>query len=184
MTQEPKKVSRRQAIKLLTATAGVATLASLPNKWVKPVLNAGVLPAHAQTSLTHVFGLVTVTVIPPQPQNAKRKTISSKRVSAQVDEEFFSNDILSTSAPIVPPTAGIQIRRTISILDNTHPSFSFPDVSQGPTDGTGTYYGPDFDLSTWNGQQYIGQQQVNILWEFVNSSNGTNTASITIDIIE
>ena len=52
MAQEPTKITRRQAIKLLTAATSAATLANLPHKWVKPIVQAGVLPAHAQTSPT------------------------------------------------------------------------------------------------------------------------------------
>jgi hypothetical protein len=46
----PKKLSRRDAIKLLGAAAGATLLANLPSKWSKPALTSGVLPAHAQTS--------------------------------------------------------------------------------------------------------------------------------------
>ena len=45
-----KKISRRDAIKLLGAVAGATALANLPSKWSKPELVSGVLPAHAQTS--------------------------------------------------------------------------------------------------------------------------------------
>jgi len=45
-----KKLSRRDAIKLLSAATGAAMLANLPSKWSTPELASGVLPAHAQTS--------------------------------------------------------------------------------------------------------------------------------------
>jgi hypothetical protein len=45
-----KKLSRRDAIKLLGAATGATLLANLPSKWSKPSLMSGVLPAHAQTS--------------------------------------------------------------------------------------------------------------------------------------
>lgn len=51
-----KKLSRRDAIKLLGAAAGATVLANLPSKWKTPELTSGVLPAHAQTSLA--FNLV------------------------------------------------------------------------------------------------------------------------------
>lgn len=56
---ETKKISRRNALKILAAAAGATTLANLPGQWMKPVLRAGVLPAHAQTS-----GLPTATGVP------------------------------------------------------------------------------------------------------------------------
>ena len=46
-----KKLSRRDAIKLLGAAIGGAALSTLPPKWSKPVLAASQLPVHAQTSV-------------------------------------------------------------------------------------------------------------------------------------
>jgi len=46
-----KKITRREAIKILGATAGASLLANIPAKWSTPQLTKGVLPAHAQTSL-------------------------------------------------------------------------------------------------------------------------------------
>jgi len=45
-----KRLTRRDAIKLLGAAAGASVLANIPSKWSKPSLAGGVLPAHAQTS--------------------------------------------------------------------------------------------------------------------------------------
>ena len=45
-----KKLSRRDAIKLLGSAVGATTLANIPSKWSKPQLTGGVLPAHAQIS--------------------------------------------------------------------------------------------------------------------------------------
>lgn len=56
-----KKLSRRDAIKLLGAAAGATVLANLPSKWSKPELASGVIPAHAQTSQPPVLVLPTVT---------------------------------------------------------------------------------------------------------------------------
>jgi len=56
MSEKPnKKLSRRDAIKLLGAAAGASVLANLPTKWSKPSLASGVLPAHAQTTCQAVF---------------------------------------------------------------------------------------------------------------------------------
>ncbi len=44
-------LSRREVLKALGAIGGAAAASALlPEKWVKPVVEAGVLPAHAQTS--------------------------------------------------------------------------------------------------------------------------------------
>jgi hypothetical protein len=46
-----KKISRRQVLKtLLAAGGGIGAASFLPAKWLKPVVESGVLPAHAQTS--------------------------------------------------------------------------------------------------------------------------------------
>lgn len=52
MDKPSRKLSRRDAIKVLGAAAGASVLATLPTKWTKPELIAGALPAHAQTSAT------------------------------------------------------------------------------------------------------------------------------------
>jgi len=44
-------LSRRRLLKALAATGGAVSASSLlPGKWVKPVVEAGVLPAHAQVT--------------------------------------------------------------------------------------------------------------------------------------
>jgi hypothetical protein len=47
---EKNEVSRRDALKVLAAAAGAATLSTLPSQWEKPVIEVGVLPVHAQGS--------------------------------------------------------------------------------------------------------------------------------------
>jgi len=53
---DQKKISRRDAIKLISAATGASVLANLPSKWSKPELISAALPAYAQTSC------VTVTI--------------------------------------------------------------------------------------------------------------------------
>ena len=46
-----KNLSRRDLLKALAATGGAITATTmLPEKWTQPVVDVGVLPAHAQTS--------------------------------------------------------------------------------------------------------------------------------------
>ena len=61
MTGPNKKLTRRDAIKLLGAAAGATALANLPSKWSKPELVSGVLPAHAQTSCLGIAVEYTIT---------------------------------------------------------------------------------------------------------------------------
>jgi len=52
-TAEETSLSRRDAIKVLTAAGGaIAAAVFLQDKWTKPVIEAGVVPAHAQSSRT------------------------------------------------------------------------------------------------------------------------------------
>ena len=55
--QSSVTVSRRKALSAMVATGAVAGLA-LPEKWKKPVVNAVVLPAHAQASLGSSFDIL------------------------------------------------------------------------------------------------------------------------------
>ena len=46
----PKSWGRRELLKALAATGGAVALSNVPNKWDKPEVGFGVLPAHAQAS--------------------------------------------------------------------------------------------------------------------------------------
>ena len=51
MEENHSQISRREALKALAASGGaLAAAAFLPGKWAKPLVEAGVLPAHAQGS--------------------------------------------------------------------------------------------------------------------------------------
>ena len=48
--QDRQILSRREALKTLAAATGAVALANLPNEWETPVIETGLLPAHAQVS--------------------------------------------------------------------------------------------------------------------------------------
>jgi hypothetical protein len=51
-SSKPQALSRGEMLKVISAMGMAITASSLaPEKWVKPVVEAGVLPAHAQTSV-------------------------------------------------------------------------------------------------------------------------------------
>ena len=55
--EEKQTIGRRELLKALAAGGGaVAASAVVSGKWVKPVVEAGVLPAHAATSTFTYFG--------------------------------------------------------------------------------------------------------------------------------
>jgi hypothetical protein len=58
-SQQGNNLNRRDALKVMLATGGaLAAAAFLPAKWAKPVVEAGVVPAHAQST-----SLLTVEVL-------------------------------------------------------------------------------------------------------------------------
>lgn len=63
--EDARTLSRREVLKALAAASGaLGAAAFLPGKWAKPVIEAGVLPAHAQGTdgtLQIVGGVVQVT---------------------------------------------------------------------------------------------------------------------------
>lgn len=58
-------LSRRNALKTLAAAAGAMALSVVPDNWEKPVVEVGVLPAHAQASAA-----ATPTPVPTPPTGA------------------------------------------------------------------------------------------------------------------
>ena len=52
---QPEQISRRRLLKALTAAGGVIAASFLPGKWAKPVVEVGVLPAHAQVTAETVY---------------------------------------------------------------------------------------------------------------------------------
>jgi hypothetical protein len=69
------QISRRQLLKILAAGAGTAVLSSVPNKWETPVIDVGMLPAHAQG--LSGFGAISGTVTGPPVASPVRGEKSS-----------------------------------------------------------------------------------------------------------
>jgi hypothetical protein len=50
--QQERAVARRRLLKILAAAGGVFTASSaLPGKWIRPIVETGILPSHAQASV-------------------------------------------------------------------------------------------------------------------------------------
>ena len=75
--------SRREALKsILAVTGGLAAAAFLPARWVKPVVNTGTIPAHAQASAVQV-GKITIYHDEPQTDGVTYFTVPAFQVFAQ-----------------------------------------------------------------------------------------------------
>lgn len=74
-------VSRRRALKLLAAAAGATSLANLPPRWSPPVIRAGSLPVHAQSS-DPLFRVVLVRQLTPCENEGKHHIFILVRDSA------------------------------------------------------------------------------------------------------
>lgn len=149
--QKTKKLSRRDAIKLLGAAAGASVLANLPSKWNTPEIARGVLPAHAQTSSI----LHTLTCDPDES------------VVEPDSSQYLSGVTIS------PTTLGIVMRWTMTldnvILDNG----ADPITGTVATDATGyaSVLTPPVTIINFA----LGIATTTVTWSFENASDGTGS---------
>jgi hypothetical protein len=114
-------LSRRQLLKALAATGGAVSASSLlPGKWVKPVVEAGVLPAHAQVT--------------PEPE----PTEEPLQYSVLCDSDPGGGNLISTEGNIwdiqpllqvisgTGPVEGITVTMTVRTLAGLTPTFLDP----------------------------------------------------------
>lgn len=87
-----KQLSRREALKLLGAAVGAATLANLPNKWSTPQISAGVLPAHAQSTCTRIFSASYASTVN-----------NTSEVKQYVAPTYESEPVFPVSGTFTPP---------------------------------------------------------------------------------
>ena len=154
--QVNKKLSRRDAMKILAASAGAIALANLPSQWSKPGLEVGVLPVHAQTSVT-----------------PELHTLPADGV--QIEGFCYPTDI-TNSVTISPADAGILLNYSISTTGGTV-NITAPAALNGSvmTDATGTA------SLTITADDITGMGTIVIVWTFANSSYGTGSSTQTIE---
>ncbi len=88
-----RNLSRRQALKFLTAVTGATALSQLPNKWSKPLLKVGVLPAHAQTSPVPTATATSTPTSTPTATATATPTLIQGSIEAEVDWSFEVGEI-------------------------------------------------------------------------------------------
>ncbi len=149
-----RKISRRDAIKVLTAAAGAAALANIPTKWSKPELEVGALPAHAQTS------------------------VGSHTVQAGIsDPNANFCGPFSSTATITPPDAGIPLHFVITTAGTVTVQAPLSGTINTDATGTATLSGITIDFgSPWN-----DNATVIVTWSFENpgDSSGDSAQSFT-----
>jgi hypothetical protein len=100
--KQKQTISRRQALKLLTAVSGAVTLANLPGKWSKPLLKVGILPVHAQTSQ---IPTATSTTAPPANTATPTTTTTPTTTSTTTSTPTPTDTPAPTNTPTPTATA-------------------------------------------------------------------------------
>lgn len=155
MSEQPKKkLSRRDAFKILGATLGATVLANLPSKWSKPEVVSGVLPAHAQSTSAPVPPTVsTDSIVDPSGINAPAEatftgTVSSIGSSPLTDRGFVWATTPNPTLPSVNSVSvgaggvGVFSASNVSIVANTYYGRAYA------TNAAGTSYGADIVFQT------------------------------------
>jgi hypothetical protein len=143
-----KELSRRDALKLLGAAAGASVLANLPSKWSTPQLAAGVLPAHAQTSVLYALSCDDLVYLPGEGVN-----------EWQVG-----------SAVIISPVAPGILMNYVIVLNNMN-FFQLPlPASPDATNASGQA-SVEFGVEATGGPS----ASVTVTWSFANPSDGAGS---------
>ena len=158
----PKTWGRRELLKALAATGGAVALSNVPNKWDKPEVGFGVLPAHAQASSDNTGG-------GNNPIYAIRGCYALNANNAAAP--IAANEPVDTGGDLTQPVDGIQMRRRIFRGDTSGTQLQ---SVTGTTNATGAFNMGNFTPSSLG---LATSEQMTILYEFVNSSDGTGDCS-------
>lgn len=160
------KISRRDALKILTAATGAAALANLPPKWSKPGVEVGVLPAHAQTSIGYVL------------QNPPPAELLDS------PDACYDGQNIGLTAVISPPTAGILLQYALAYaVTGPDGSITAPISPTGtlPTNASGQ---ASLVVTVTPDSPFMGTEgTLTVVWSFVNPADGANTVSQDVDIM-
>ena len=189
-------LSRRQLLKALIAAGGAMTTAMmLPGKWLTPVVEVGVLPAHAQTSPVPsstsrpaITPTPTPTLTPtptptPTPTRVIYSIIGCYAFNSQGSGIITPTDTIVSYADLLPAAPSVQLRQTITLNQAGHPQNGVVRAVTGTTNASGRFQPANFDLGSLSPTIAPGQNRLSIVWDFVNQSDGTNTCTNNIDIV-
>lgn len=185
--------SRRQLLKALIATGGAVTASTLlPGKWSKPVVEVGVLPAHAQVSPPTSTPTPTPTpTTRPTPTPTPTPTATPRPVrlagcqayNADQGPIIDPDDVIETFANIIPVYDGIMLGMTIMV---THPGHPLVDqiINQqtAVTDTAGYSQYLQFDLSTLDTPIPAGDNALLITWRITDPTVSDMGDECTRDI--
>jgi hypothetical protein len=99
-------VSRRGLLKVIAAAGGTAAAAAvLPDRWLKPMIQIGATPAHAQTSVSRpvILGLtVGFAVLTPPPAAGVKRLVMLRATFGYEDPLEELDDTATLSATLDP----------------------------------------------------------------------------------
>jgi hypothetical protein len=160
MDKPTKQISRRDAMKLLGAAAGASALANLPGKWHTPELTAGVLPAHAQTS---VGARVIKSCVP-----ISTGPISADGPSPSMDPPVFT---LTSEVQISPGDTGVSMH-----YKNVLTNLTSPDPLEGDVPTTLGLASVTFHVTPSG-----GVASAVVTWTFTSLADGTGSCDVHFD---
>jgi len=146
-----KKLSRRDAMKLLGAAIGAAALANLPSKWDKPELAQGVLPAHAQQSGAVVCPIVRTANVGTTDGVAGYQFTAFNEgpiTDAQITACGVTSISYAWTGAVVPPAAGVGAGIYLAQANNVHAN-----IQRILPFGTASPDGPTANANRWTGNR-------------------------------
>jgi hypothetical protein len=154
--QKSTKLSRRDTIKILAAAAGAGALANLPSKWIKPGMDFGLLPAHAQTSqIIHTL---------------------QAGADAMIDSNVGQPPItINSTVQITPPDSGILMRYSVVLEGSTGVSSPAGIDSPNPLTGTVATNGDGTGILPITYSEVGPNATITVTWSFEDSDDGTGT---------
>lgn len=163
-TQHEGAISRRQALKVLAAAGGaIAASTLIPSRWSKPVVEAGVLPAHAQQ-----MSPITITFYDCLARDVQTG-----------QGQTYPDGILETWSYISPIHTDILLQRTVRL---NSASGTVLLATTGYADATGLFHPPDIDVFNQLGL-LPGGSVLYIIWETADPEIESNSCINTVLIL-